>query len=577
MKRIATGLLVVLLATVASRRAVGESPMHPEIVLKDGEGTPVLASGAPVSMLRTCGQCHDVEFIERSADHARPDCFLCHAREPAVSARDEMLRDGRSEWAATATLAHTGLVARDGDGWRYVRERFAPDGRAPRSALGLGDPSSAHCGACHMDADLAPVSIGAAGTWTTRDPEAAGQVYSPQRIRDSALNLRGKDGLVRPWDVHAERVLACADCHHALNNPVRFSESERTRPGHLLYDARRTEIGDYLRTPSHELTRGESARPHADRSLDASMRRCEDCHDAGVHEAWLPATSRHLTALLCEACHVPDVRVPAIEAVDRTVVRLDGRPVVVHRGAEGVIDDPATLLTGYEPVLLPRSEKTGRRRLGPHNLTTTWTWVSGAAGEPVGAAALASAWTEGGRYAAPVLAAFDADRNGDLDASELRVDTVAKLDVLRRRLEVLDVEEPRIVGVIEPSALHHGVVSGRYATRSCEACHAESSRLSQPFELSPYVPFGAGATLVAGTNVRMPGAISADAGGPLVYRPSLAEAGLHVAAHGRTTTVDGLGVVLVLASLLGVSVHGALRVVHARRRSHAVRRAGVPR
>jgi hypothetical protein len=43
------------------------------------------------------------------------------------------------------------------------------------------------------------------------------------------LNLAGKDGLDRAWDIHAERGLECVDCHHSLNNPV-YHEENPTPP-----------------------------------------------------------------------------------------------------------------------------------------------------------------------------------------------------------------------------------------------------------------------------------------------------------------------------------------------------------
>lgn len=70
-------LAFVLLAAVgaafaAARRAPAAepSPIHPLFALLDEAGANVLDSGAPVSTMQTCGQCHDTEYIASHAFHA---------------------------------------------------------------------------------------------------------------------------------------------------------------------------------------------------------------------------------------------------------------------------------------------------------------------------------------------------------------------------------------------------------------------------------------------------------------------------------------------------------------------------
>ena len=46
------------------------SPLHPTFALLDREGTNVLESGKPVSTMKTCGQCHDTEYIQSHAFHS---------------------------------------------------------------------------------------------------------------------------------------------------------------------------------------------------------------------------------------------------------------------------------------------------------------------------------------------------------------------------------------------------------------------------------------------------------------------------------------------------------------------------
>ncbi|MEZ4834555.1 MAG: hypothetical protein R2873_21615 [Caldilineaceae bacterium] len=46
------------------------SPLHPVFALLDADGNNVLESGMPVSTMRTCGSCHDTEFIAEHSFHA---------------------------------------------------------------------------------------------------------------------------------------------------------------------------------------------------------------------------------------------------------------------------------------------------------------------------------------------------------------------------------------------------------------------------------------------------------------------------------------------------------------------------
>ncbi|MDX9723078.1 MAG: hypothetical protein RBU37_20170 [Myxococcota bacterium] len=58
---------LLLLSTPAWSQSVS---FHPDIDLLDKEGQNVLDSGRPVSTVRSCGECHDTEFIARHSFHA---------------------------------------------------------------------------------------------------------------------------------------------------------------------------------------------------------------------------------------------------------------------------------------------------------------------------------------------------------------------------------------------------------------------------------------------------------------------------------------------------------------------------
>ena len=69
--------LVVGLTITASLLLVADfpvaaqgSPLHPTFPLLDENGDHVLDSGQPVSTMKTCGTCHDTDFIEQHSFHA---------------------------------------------------------------------------------------------------------------------------------------------------------------------------------------------------------------------------------------------------------------------------------------------------------------------------------------------------------------------------------------------------------------------------------------------------------------------------------------------------------------------------
>lgn len=72
------GLLILGLAIViqaasaraADKSAPAASPMHPNFALLDADGLNVLESGAAISTMQTCGQCHDTEYIVSHSFHA---------------------------------------------------------------------------------------------------------------------------------------------------------------------------------------------------------------------------------------------------------------------------------------------------------------------------------------------------------------------------------------------------------------------------------------------------------------------------------------------------------------------------
>lgn len=489
---------------------------------------------------------------------AEMNCFICHLQNPANAARSTELANGNFAWAVTATLANTSLVRHQGDSWQWNGSEFGEHGAVANRKLRLGKPRAQNCGICHGVAHRGSSPVEASYGLTAWSTETKGQIFSAQKMSASGINLAGKQGLSRPWDVHAEAMLECTSCHHALNNPVQ-SENKTTKLAHLAYDPRRLTVGQYLKTPNHHFAKGHTAQGTVAREYDGSVRRCENCHNADAAHAWLPYRQRHLQKLTCEVCHIPQVFAAVRRQTDWTMLTLQGEARVEYRGTNGAVDDPAALVTGYQPLILPRKEKAGGEKLAPFNLITSWYWVAGNPARPVALARLKQAFLEGNNYHPELLSALDADKDGKLSDGELRLDTAAKVEAARRRLQQTGVSEPRIAGEIQPISLHHNVAPGDWSTRRCEECHRLNSRLVVAMELSSYVPHGARPELVGDAPLALHGQFVSE-NGVLVYRPDLGADKLYVIGHSCMCPPERIGALLLLATLLGVLGHASLRI-----------------
>ena len=604
-------LFVVGLAHAANR-------LHPNIELLDIDGNNVLESGAPVSPMQTCDGCHDTEFIAGHSDHIQAldraqharlapgqpsydadpaayvkwlkaygsmhvgggdaakagldlNCFLCHTGNPAVDQRKSEIAAGNFRWAATATLANLGVARRSSNGWLWNPESFNEDQEVTAEFLGIGAPSSDACGACHGKVyyGKAPLEIfPASSNWNTY---LRGEVYSPQRMADSGMNIQGKDRLGRPFDVHAERMVSCSNCHHAQNDPASFRSAQQRRLGRLKTDVRRPSISDFLETPDHHLARGWTSFASANDPFAGSMRRCEDCHDVNTTHTWLPYPKRHMDVLDCESCHIPRVDMPALQEADWTVLTLDRQPRRVFRGIDGPVDSPATIITPWQPVLLKRSEGSKGERVAPFNLVTSWRWVSGAKGEDVSLEDLQRAYFEGEAYAPAIIAALDADQNGMLDEKELVLDTPTKVDVVHSRLEGLGLKEARIVGEMEPYGLHHGVASGDFAQKDCQACHGRQSQFREAMQVASVLPGDVIPTLADGSSSRMDGRFFKDEAGRYWYTGEIQQSSLYMLGASYNPQIDFIGTWLIILTLLVVIFHALIRFIGRQRSNREVR------
>lgn len=499
------------------------------------------------------------------------NCFLCHLPNPDNQARVTELQAGRFAWANTATLAGSGIVTPTNDGWQWQTAAFDADGFLRPEFVTLQDPQTHNCAQCHGVAGAeirTPLTLGrcALESWSTY---TTGQIISPQRLTDSGLNLADKETLSRAWDVHAERVVECTDCHYALNNPV-YAQPAGDAPDHLLFDPRRIELGEYLQRPVHDFAKGQSAYGVLAPQLDNTLRRCESCHSLDNTHTWLPYKERHTSALACESCHIPEMYAPAAQFVDWTVLLPNGEPQSACRGVE-THEMPLvnSLITSYQPALLARQEGDGTTALTPYNLVTAWYWVYGDPARPVPLRDLEAVWLEGNNYAPAVLQRLDVDQDGQISPAELRLDDPDKVAWVAEQLAARGLENPRITGQIQPYTIHHTVTTDEWAVRDCRACHGATSRVTQPIQLATYLPGGVRPDFVTDSQTELTGELLTDAAGALVYAPQTADSELYILGHHSVSWVDWVGALTFIGVGVGVVVHGGLRY-------WATRRNGLP-
>lgn len=498
------------------------------------------------------------------------NCFLCHLETPNNEARVNEIQVGNFGNANTATLLGLNVVSKNAEGWTWNADVFNELGEIKSEVLRIQDPTNANCAACHgvVHADASPLTVSACDL---EYPQTAttGQVVSGQRINQSGVNLSGKNDIVRSWDIHAQRQLKCTDCHYSLNNPAHASETKGPGPSHLLYDPRSLDIGEYLQRPDHNFARGQSAQFNVAPEYKGTMRRCENCHDyTKGHADWLPYIETHMRVVACETCHIPQMHAPAIQAYDWTVVTLDGAAVETCRGMEGDPSAITSLVTGYQPVLLNRTNIDGETLLAPYNLITSFYWVYDDANgnkRPLRLLDLEAVYLENGNYAADIVSAFDANGDGKLSRDELVMDTEAKLVLVRDKISALGLANPRIEAVTQPYSINHNVAQGRDAVNDCKACHDDGSRISQPIKLADYAP--AMPYFDLDNNVNGSGDFIIAEDGALYYQPMPERDNMYIFGSSRVSWVDWLGALMFTGSLLGVFGHGTMRYLASRKQA----------
>ncbi|MBN2079186.1 MAG: cytochrome b/b6 domain-containing protein [Spirochaetes bacterium] len=511
--------------------------MHPEFFPLDRAGNRT-GNPAALSEERTCGECHNTEFINAHNSHygdtAKIECSACHA-------------EGGKITLAPGTIN--------------------PDGTIDRDALKIRVPSDANCLACHgvgsikgkdvfIPDDFPGALVNYEGGKCFRVTCKTGEILSPENISDSLINIRDRDTLQFPWDVHLQREVACVSCHFTRNDPRR-AETRVSDQEHLANDPRKSySIGKYLYIPDHRLL-------HAD---------CRTCHNPEKKHDFLPYRDRHFAVLSCQSCHVPRLYGPALRSVDETVITAEGNPRYEFRGRE--TENGSNLNTayteGFEPFLVSHNEKkpgaeeiTGvKDGVSPVNLMLRWKWTDGN-GKAVPFTIVKGAYLDGQKYHADVLGVFDADGSGAIERGELRLDTQAKVDCISRRLAAAGVKDPAISGVSESYRVNHGVAHEKSITPDCLRCHSGTSRFGDGVDLSSFIPVGAavktaGIVETAGLAFHLDGTIETGKDGTRLVKDGIVTS-RYIFGYSSHTWLNVLGFLILVISMAGTAGHGVLR------------------
>ncbi|MDX2427481.1 MAG: cytochrome b/b6 domain-containing protein [Xanthomonadales bacterium] len=498
------------------------------------------------------------------------DCLLCHT-DIDQSARAAALGSGDFAWANSASLSSLGVLVQSEGQWLWDASKFEANGALQEGLLDIRKASDENCALCHGIAENSldiPLTIPADQN-KRHNTDRTGQIISPQKLLNSGLNISGKENLDYPFDIHTDRVVGCVNCHYSLNNPVYFRQREESRPVHLDFDPRRLSNADYLVRPLHQFAKGHSTLGLAAVDTENSLRRCESCHNAeNVHE-WLPYKKRHFTSLACESCHIPKLFGPGLQSVDWTMLDSEEQPLTQYRNVNG---DPVavdSLIEGFRPLILPRANKEGDFRLAPFNLVTTWYWSAGEQAIPVSRDKLEQAIFVNGEYHPDLVAAMDANGDGQLSGVELRLVDEAGVSAVRKRLEAIGLTGLQIRGEVTPFSISHNVVNGQQATKDCSQCHDRDSVLAASFSLSDYQPGDVQPQLGLYSGVKLSGEVTTGSAGGANFLSNSRSAGFYIIGLHAESWADLLGVLMFLGIILGVSVHSTIRYIASRRRPPA--------
>lgn len=508
--------------------------MHPVFSLLDKDGNAVLDESGEISTVRTCGQCHDTHYINSHNLHfnerVKADCIVCHFKESKMS------------------------------------------GDYTKANLRIQLPSDQNCAACHgiVHPGREPLVIPdnymenleyVEGKNYYDITQRTGVILTHQDLSNSSINIMNKNQQDFSWDVHSRRQMSCISCHFIKNDPA-YCGAIRTPLGHLTRDPRKVKPPhQYLKRPNHDLNTAT----------------CKCCHDPFAVHDHLPYKKRHMAVLSCQSCHAPLLYGPVFQAVDKTVVQPDGTARIEFRGVDETKSHGRSLNTkfyqGYLPFLFAHENKFKDRpgehqhKISPFNLVTHWYWKSGKTGRAVPLEVLKKVYLKnpGPQYAEDVLKTFDKDRDKQISAGELVLDTEAKVNLIKEKLAAAGIEGPEIAGTIEAYPVNHGVVHEAQMKRDCSSCHGGASRFGRDVLLTAAAPGGNTPLFTENSLPLLNGEVSINGNGEVILKRTSAITGHYIFGHSRLQWLDRLGLWLFLLAVFFIITHGGYRFLQARK------------
>ena len=503
-------------------RADVNDVMHPKFSLLDENGNTVTDENGQISSVLTCGQCHDTTFINghnlHFNDKVKADCMVCHFKGSKMS----------GDYTAANLLIQL--------------------------------PSNENCSYCHgivhhgshpleIPTDYLDNTHYVPGKKFYNITQNTGVILSAQDLTGSAVNLSDKQNRTFEWDIHTARELDCVSCHFIQNDP-RYCGVIQSPLDHLTKDPRKIKPpSQYLKRPNHDLNNAT----------------CTCCHNAFAVHKQMPYKQRHMEALSCEACHVPEVFGPAFQSVDETVLTTQGIPRIELRGIDEKESHGNSLNTkyykGYHPFLFTHENKKHEIKIAPFNFVTRWFWKSGKTGETVPQTLLQDVFfgDSSETYSPDVLSRFDADGNNKIDSGELLLDSDEKVNFIKEKLAAAGIEDPVISGTVEAYKINHGVVNAKRMKRDCSACHSENTRIGGDVVLSSFAPGGVTPEFAPDTLPVMDARVTlGDSGTVWLIRPS-SISGHYVFGQSRVKPLDRVGLIIFLLSFVFALIHGGLR------------------
>lgn len=515
--------------------------MHPPVIWLDKNAVEIKSGKfdiKTVSTSLTCGRCHDTGYIDSHNSHlkngVKVDCIDCHVMEPS-----------------------NGTEIKDDLSSIYLRIRV---------------PSPQQCGKCHgiVYSSTEPLSIPNDYLGVTQYTPGeklygmtlhTGVIFSPQELANSAMNLKNKEDLHFPWDVHSHRQLDCIACHYIGNDP-RYMGDIESPIRHLKYDPRHVKSpGEILKRPDHNL----------------QVSKCNTCHNPlNVHNS-LPYKRKHMEALSCQSCHVPIIYGPALRSVDRTVLTIDGIPRIEFAGTDDSLTQGTSLntkyFTGYKPVLLPEKVNSnenqegnhnGKYKISPFNLVTTWYWKSGKTNLPVEEQILKDIYFSApGQYANDIIRIFDNDRDGNIAPGEILLNSDEKISFIKEKLKQKGILNPVIDGVIEAYPIDHGIFEVSHMNRKCVDCHATHSLLGEDILLSRNSPLGISPRFSSDFIPEKDGRIVRENDGRITFDRTEPGGGYYVLGHSRVKWLDKAGLWVFIICIVAITLHAFLRYIFA--------------